>query len=409
MKKLLLFLIIVSVAVLYSGCTSAKLTLAQNVAKFQSGRFEEAHKGMGELLKKVKSETYPLYQLTDASILYALGDHYDGCDIMGRAANNLEVELGSGTVALDLVGSEENVHYRGYVHERVLARYYHGLGYFARGYYDSAKIAFIQAIERDINKEKGKENAFASVHFMLGETFLRLKEYDNARVAFQNVIKLQPSNAYGWYKLATINFKIGDKEEAQKAYQTYKDSLGSEPYLPIDGSGSYIFLLLDIGWGPTLSPDAITGAFSSYQQVSFPERYVSIVIDKNIVPSKKVEDVYMQAKDEANLTGDVSKKVASVAVKKAIQTFIPFGGLLTGSTDADVRKWLLLPGEIHIALIPTEQGVHDVTLKFFDAKMKELKDYQQSWYYVPAGTEGEAPLVQLRSLFQLQNQKKKEK
>ena len=394
---------------MYSGCTSAKMTLAQNVAKFQTGRYEEAHNGMGDLLKKVKSETFPLYQLTDASILYTLGDLYNGCDLMGRAANNLEVDLGAGTVVMDLIGSEENVHYRGYVHERVLARYYHGLGYFMRGYYDSAKIAFIQATQKDINKEKGKEDTFASVHFMLGETFLRLKEYDNARVAFQNAARLQSGNAYAWYKLATVCFKQGNKEEADKAYQTYRDSLGTEPYLPIDGSGSYIFLLLDVGWGPTLSPDAFTGAFASYQQVPYPEKYVSILVDKNIIPSKRVEDVYVQAEDEANLAGDVSKKVASAVVKKAISTFIPFGGLLTGSTDADIRKWLLLPGEIHIALIPAEPGPHDVTLKFYDAKKKELTDYQQSWYYIPAATESDVPLIHLKSLFQLQNQKNKDK
>jgi hypothetical protein len=380
--------------------------LAENVSKFQSGNVEEAHKGMGRLLEKTSNEAFPLYQLTDASVLYCLGDLYNGCSLMSGAANNLEVELGIGTIATDLIGSEENVHYRGYVHERVLARYYLGLGYFQRGYYDSAKISFLQALEHDINKEQGKENTFASVHFMLGETFTRLKDFENAAVAFRKVTTLRPEMAIGWYKLATTVNKLRNTEEASNAYQKYQSLLGAEQSLPLDGSGSYIFLVLDNGWGPTLSPDFLTGQFASYSQVPYSERNVSVVVDNGVnkYSTEVAEDIYTQAKDEANLAGDVTRKVASKVTKAVIKNFIPFGGLLVGSEAADIRKWLLLPGDIRIALIPAERGIHDITLKFYNSEKKELPDYQQSWYYIPAAPEGEMPLIYVRSIFQRQNQ-----
>jgi tetratricopeptide (TPR) repeat protein len=402
MKNVIMLAIAVTPMLL--GCTSSKNVLAENTTLFLSGKYEEAHKAMQPLLEKTSNESYPLYQLTDASMLYALGDLSHTSSLLYSAAQNLEVELGVGTIAVDLLGSEENTHYRGYVHERVLARYLLGVAYLRRGDLDSARIAFQQAIERDINKEAGKENTFASLHFMMGETCLRQRDYDNAAVAFRRVVELDPSLTYGWYKLAYALQKGNRKEEAQQAYQVYRDSSGSEQLLSIDGSSSYVFLVLDVGNGPTLSPDAFTGSFASYSRSYFPERYATVVSDDERAMSRRAEDVYTQAKDEANFAGDATRKVASVAVKQ-VASMIPVVSWFAGSTAADVRKWLLLPGEIHIALIPASPGPHTTTLKFFDSEGRELPDYQQTWYYVPAGLEGSAPIIHLKSMYRIQDQK----
>jgi hypothetical protein len=242
---------------------------------------------------------------------------------------------------------------------------------------------------------------------MLGETCLRLKDYDNAVVAFRNVTRLAPDLPAGWYKLAFALSKTGQQQEAEAAYATYRGACGAEALLPMDGSGSYIFLSLEIGWGPILASDPLLGEFASYSRSYYREHYASVSVADRQVTGRKAEDVYQQAKDEANLAGDVAKKVASIAVKKAV-SYIPYiGGLLAGSTAADVRKWLVLPGEIHFALVPVAPGIHDVTLRFYDEEKKELPDFQQTLYYLPAGPEGQAPLVCARSLYQIQNQRQK--
>ncbi|MCE1187882.1 MAG: tetratricopeptide repeat protein [Ignavibacteria bacterium] len=403
LKKLLVLCSAALILIQLTGCTNPQLVMYEGTAKYGSGHPEQALATLDPLLNEQSHQTYPLFQLNDAYVQLTLGNYIKSADLMQKGLKSLEVELGTMTTITDLFGSEGSMHYRGFQHEHVMACYYMGLSYFLAGDYSNAEKGFRQAIEQDIKKADNLTNTYCSVNFFLGETYLRLKEYDNATVAFTNCTKLNPKFDLAMYKLAYVLNKQGRKDEATDAYTKYKAMVAPESLLPIDGSGSYLFMVIDAGYGPYLKPDPITGGFSSYEPAMYFERTVSVTVNNKSNNSVISDNLYDRSKEEANAVGDITKKAASLAVKKAA-SMIPIIGAFVGNTDADLRKWNLLPGDIHVAYVPVEKGLYDVNLQLKNTEGENLVNFEQSYYYLPADVEGANKVIYVRSIFQKHNQ-----
>ncbi len=65
----------------------------------------------------------------------------------------------------------------------------------------------------------------SAVYLALGGVYYQMKDYDNAIFNFQQVVKLQPNYANGYYNLGVAYKKVGAKTEAKKALQKALDLL----------------------------------------------------------------------------------------------------------------------------------------------------------------------------------------
>lgn len=396
--------LIILMVLTFISCTTSRDAIVVNETKFRQGNHLEAQKEMDSLISNPNDRSFPLFQLTNGTMLYALGNFKEGLEMFQAGSRNLETDIGDASTARDMLRREDKTHYRGYDHERVMAKYYTGLGYLQMRDYENAIIAFRQALERDVNKEDMQDKSYISIHYLLGESYIKAQELNNAEVAYRNAVQWDEDFAPAWYKLAYVLNEQNRTNEANEAYTRYKN-LTEEPYIAIDGSTPYIHLIIDVGYGPDVDPDAFTGQFASYREWSNPENSLIIEANNYELSAYEADNIFEQAKAEKRAAGEATRKVASVAAKTAASE-IPIVGLFVSGPTADTRKWNLLPGEIHVALVPAPKGANDITLKYQNIKSEELKDYQQSFYYLPSNVEESNVPIYLRNGYRIQDQNK---
>jgi Tfp pilus assembly protein PilF len=90
--------------------------------------------------------------------------------------------------------------------------YNHGLILFEAREYAGARAVYNDAIQR-----LGESSSLLSA---LGETLLRLNEFDEAEKRLQRSLAIDPANASAWVIAARLYYSIGDQESFAKAAQT---------------------------------------------------------------------------------------------------------------------------------------------------------------------------------------------
>jgi tetratricopeptide (TPR) repeat protein len=367
------------------------------------GKVSESQNRLKPLLRNERHVSRPLFLLTDATINYTLGNYKDGLNIFLDATQQLERELSTGATVSDLARGGSNTNYRGFPHERILARYYTGVGFMQTQNYQNAVIAFRQALEIDTDNREFRDQSYIIIHFLLGESYLRLNDYENARVSFRAIVELNDEFAPGWYKLAFANKKLRLNDIAETAYERYSKLVNDNQRLPLEDA-SYIFIISHLGFGPYMLPDRLTGITSTYNRTNYPETRLVASINNNVKESTLATNIYDEASNERRLMGEVTRGAATTVARVAASQ-VPGVGLFVRAPQADLRKWLILPGEIHILLIPADIGIHDVNFKFKNSNNVELRHYEQTHYYLPSNLEGSNQIIFLRSIFNKQNQR----
>lgn len=101
------------------------------------------------------------------------------------------------------------------------------------GIYNSLACALMclgKAEEAVTTFQKDIEISELSVHshFMLGEQYLLLKEYEKAKKSYEMVIKLQPDYTYAYYGLATACERLGQKGKFKDYIEKFKELKAEE-------------------------------------------------------------------------------------------------------------------------------------------------------------------------------------
>jgi tetratricopeptide (TPR) repeat protein len=248
--------------------------------------------------------------------------------------------------------------YKGEPYERALAYTYLGLIYYRRSDWENARAAFNLALLAD-RSSKGDEERyrddFALAHYLIGKTYLKLNEADNAQISFDKVRKYQADHPYADpAKIRASNFT----------------------------------LLVEMGCGPGKAPDAVVGSVDTIAVCAYEERAADVYVDGQLLGrAARLVDMNDQAKTSGSSSRDVAQAAKGVAV--AILKQLPFVGVLgsvaelAGVNAADLRHWRLMPGEVHVLEAPVAPGLHTLEIKFLDAEGKELERFKQTFYYLP--------------------------
>lgn len=104
----------------------------------------------------------------------------------------------------------------------------------ARDHYEEARDLLKQAVqkERDIGYSEPPRYSRPALE-SLGYAAIRARQWDDARDAFNQVLKERPKSGFGYYGIALADEKQGDRAKAAAAYQTFLDAWkNADPDLP---------------------------------------------------------------------------------------------------------------------------------------------------------------------------------
>jgi tetratricopeptide (TPR) repeat protein len=242
-------------------------TLDGGVEGFKYGRVADAEAVLKPLADGSRNDgSFPLYLLTLGSVELALGDYQRAASVLTAATTNLSVELGSVRTGIAILEAESERPYRGYPHEKMLARTYLGLAYYQQARHEDARIEFAKAREEHRGRKAGQDNDFVTGHFLEGLNSLRDRRYNDAQVSFRKVTELKQDWALGWYALCRASDVAGSTPEADESWARYEALTSAESRLARDGSTRALFLVESVSrfasparsstiWAPGSRPD----------------------------------------------------------------------------------------------------------------------------------------------------------
>lgn len=354
---------IVGFAVLVTGCAT---TERHPMTAFYQYDYDYAVKGfraeVGRVQKEKEDRNIVLANLNYAGAAVEGGAYSSALDGLGAAAKLMEdVEYGAQRGQASMVLAHDMRVYKGEPYERALAYSYMGVIYFRRGDYENARAAFNLALLADRSSKGDNEDYrddFALAHYLIGKTYLKLGEADNAGISFGKVAKYMPGNP----------FASADKVR-----------------------DSNFTLLVEMGCGPYKKPDIIVGTVDMIGTCNYPDHAAEVYVDGQLLGrTAKLVDLNYQAKTSGSSGRDVAQAAKGIAVAVAKQ--VPLvGGLIglaadaSGVSKADLRHWGEMPGEVHVIEAKIPEGLHTVQIKFFDATGNRLERFDQVHYFVPVG------------------------
>ena len=350
---------------------------------YWSGDFERATKELRSL-EDSKGRDYVLYLMNGAAAAIAAGDYVHAERVLLAAKLTIEKGLEASEVATQVILSDEKKTYVGHQYEKVLVNFLLGLSQYMQGKYEDARIGFMEALDADTGSKEEYEGDVAYVHYMLGRTFQKLGQDDNAAVAMRN---------------------------AKRHATDWRERCETDPGGYGDDQGTITIVLLN-GLCPARGADAVTGAFTTIEEREYDTSTANLYLDDELAGCSSVlTDMLQQAKTSGGMTEQFTSKAGGVAAREGIgclaDAIIPGGSCITGAVlggdEADVRYWVTAPGDVQVCEIPASAGLHTLRVEFVDAKGKCLKRYEQVWYYLKTNP-GEDRTIVLRSIHNIHDQ-----
>ena len=356
--------VLLGLLVVLTGCAQQ---VRYPLNAFHQYDYQEAVKGYRATVAHTAKEDDKNIVLANvhlAGASFTGGNYHDTLAGLGAASKIMEdlehgVERGQAAMAL----AQDMRVYKGEPYERAVAYVYMGIIYYRRGDFQNARSAFHLALLADASsKDDNPEfrEDFGLAHYLIGKTYLKLGEADNAGISFDKVKKYMPSNEF-----ADI--------AKQKTNVTF---------------------IVELGCGPGKIPDPVVGSVDTIWQCPYPERAAEVFLDgTSIGRAGKLVDINHQAKTSGSSTRDTVQAVKGAAV--AVLKQLPFIGVLgsvaemAGVNRADLRYWRLMPGEGHVLEATIPEGLHTLQIKFYDAQNKELERYQQTHHLFRVAKPGE--------------------
>jgi tetratricopeptide (TPR) repeat protein len=388
--------------------------LNDGIKAYWAGAFPAAASEFDQLEQK-KDKDYVLYLLNGAMAHISAGDFRHAERVLMAAKMTFEKEITEGEVAGQVLVSDAKKTYTGHAYEKVLTCFLLGLCQYMQGEYDQARIGFMEALEADTGSREEYEGDVAYVHYMLGKTFMMLRQLDDAKVAMRNVGRHAGLTALADFGLAQAAAMEGRASEAERLMQDYRANDKCQPSGAHVECAGYVTVVLLNGLSPKRGADVVTGAFTTIEERAYPEKSARFYVDDQVVGcSHMLTDLLHQAETSGGMGEQFTSKAAGTLARKGIASLagaiIPGGGCLTkqvlGGDEADVRYWATAPGDVQVCEVAMPPGLHTLRIEFFDAKDKELPRYEQVWYYIHADADEPRTLV-VRSMLDIHNQTKK--
>ena len=343
-----------------SGCAAPQRPAIIAYYQYDYDYAVDTYRQRAQTVKEKDEKNTVLVNLKYAGAAIAAGDYLDSLEGLTEASKIMEnVEIGAEQGQASMVLAHGMRFFKGEPYERALAYSYMGLIYYRRGDFENARAALNMALLAD-KSSKNEESPdyredFTLAHYLIGKSYLKLGEADNAQISFDKVKKYMPGF-------------------------TYAD--------PAKIKDSNFTLVLEMGCGPMKRPDPFVGTVDTIHACPYQERYAEVYLNETLLGrTAKVVDMNQQAKTSGSSTRDTAQATKGVAIAVAKQ--LPFvGGLIgmathfSGMGHADVRTWGMLPGEVHVLEGKVAPGTYTVQIKFFDEKGNELERYRQTHYYV---------------------------
>ncbi len=349
--------------VLHTACILALITILVGCKSitpeeaFYQYKYPLALKGFKDRDSKNTGQgDYALNKMNVGVAAMMAGDYYDAQNAFHNAALIMDnTETGKSQGIASLFFAEGVKVFKGEPYERAMTHCYLGLSCLSYSDYNDAEIAFKRALLSDKSSKKEQyQDDFGLAHYLIGSIFYRTGAIDNAQIACS--------------RLAACTSGLNIDE-------------------PADTS---LTLFIELGYSPIKTRDPVLKSLDVITPRRYPERYVEVYIDGQYVgQSKRLVDITHQANTVGRTGKDLVQSVKGV-VAEAGAILLPGGSILRSViSQPDLRTCSLLPGEIHVLSCDAGEGLHTVTLKFFDKKHRELKEYEQTHYYIPVNPENE--------------------
>jgi hypothetical protein len=375
-------------------------TLDGGVEGLKTGRVADAEAVLKRLTDRNRGDaSFPLYQLTLGSVELGLGDYQGTVSALTAATTNLSVELGSVRTGIAILSSESDRPYRGYPHEKMLARTYLGLAYFQQARHEDARIEFAKAREEHRGSKAGQDADFVTGHFLEGLNSLRDRRYEDAQVSFRKVTELKNDWPLGWYALCRASELAGGTPEADESWARYEALTTAGPRLARDGSTPCALFLVESGWAPVRKPGKLIDDLGAWERGEAPPATIALgPVGEPGIPAPTLDDLYFHASTSGGVVGEAGRKVVSSAAKGLVRHLPGVGRFLAGKEEVDVRRWAAGPGAMHVVAVPLPARPASVELVCKDKKGKSVPANHQVFHYLRGRPFGEAPLVYARVL-----------
>lgn len=264
-----------------------------------------------------------------------------------------------------------------------VAYLYMGFAFTILGDQENAMVAFRRSTEEDLNKDPGLVGDMGITNYMMGECYLRAKQYDNAIVAFRRAATHAPDlvPAYvGIYHAAREN---NDRNALDFARQGLEKRVGAAYMQQVEthaGQGITVVLAGDLP--DNVSKDVLTGMFRQRNEIASPIQHWELrAEDHDKLLLAQADHMHTHFKDQGGLGGEATRQVAKAAVGEAMK--MAGCGILAPSTEADVRYWMTMPGRFYVGYAPAAEGTYSVAVQAYDGRSRPLPALAQEWTGVP--------------------------
>ena len=352
-----------------TGCVNRAYINATRA--FYSHNYQQAAQSFEEQAAK-HDKNFALYSASLGSAALQQ-QQYDQAERAFLSAVDVMTSTDSGgRGTLSLISAESIKIYKGEPFEKAMAYFYLGIIYYNRQDFENARASFRKALLMDKQSEEGFREDLRLVFFMLGKTFLKLGDNENAKVAFEKARQRGAASPY-----PSIDFY--NLEKMKRANVTILVELGSAPVKFRRGPGE---------------------ALDDFRRARFPERGTTLFLDDQRLGSTVLgldlayearhrgssgKDTVQASKGVARDAALVTAAVAAHSAKgknKKTGTAVALGALgfaLLNRSEADIRQWDLLPGEVHVfsGLVPP--GEKTLTIEFYSTYGQPMPAYRQVW------------------------------
>ncbi len=331
---------------------------------------------------------------------FAQGNYMGANEAFLKSNELLGYEPGAMETGIELLSSDASKRFLGDPVESSMAFLYVGLGFYMMGDYENALVGFKKSLEWDYSSDPERQGNMVITNMMMGECYSKSGESDQAVVAYRRVLQSQPDFIPAHVGICREIKKTGSSTHATEYFAELKTRVSGEYMDALEKQQGGVLLVIMSGSVPEVKD---VGGFRKRKEREDPIfRWRVKSTGMNAYVDASVADKLLaHLQDQGGEGGQVTRKVAQVAASSVMEE-VPILNLFAPSTDADVRYWSTLPASVFAAYVPLAPGLHTIRATAYDHNEAILKNYQQTWHYVPV-REGETSVLVLISHRNLKN------
>jgi tetratricopeptide (TPR) repeat protein len=328
---------------------------------------------------------------------FAQGNYMGAIEAWKKAGEVSAIEPDGLETSLELFSSDASKTFVGDPFEHSISWLYVGLGYYMSGQYENATIALRKSIEWDFSTDVERSGDMVITNTLLGECYTRSGDHDQAAVAYRRALTANPDFLPAHVGLCRELKAMGDRSQADKTCDELAEMSPDDYIQGLDENECGVLVVVMSGPTPKVKKDEFLGAFRKREEVkSRLDHWVIECVDADCTADASLADNMLEHfKDQGGESGQALRKGVQAAVGTAMKE-VPILGLFAPSTEADLRYWSTISGQVYAAYLPVAPGTHTICATAYDGRDNPLENYRQVWHYIPV-REGQNTVVVLIS------------